>query len=105
MPGEIEEILKETANPVDSVNQTYAGRLGAGGVNLKNVIDVIDQKKPLDTFFNPMKQKGFITVGNRSKDKKQWDISPFGTNLGIEFKIEDIKNDPKNGTLKFETRQ
>lgn len=100
---EIEEILKATSNPIDSINTSYTGRLGAGALNFKNIIDVIEKKRKLDSFFNSKKQKGIISIQDRSKDNKEWEISPFGHNKGIEFKIEDLTKEPKNSVLKFTT--
>ncbi len=100
---EIEEILKATTNPIDSINTSYTGRLGAGALDFKNIIDVIEKKRKLDSFFNSKKQKGIISIQNRSKNDKEWEISPFGHNKGIEFKIEDLTKEPKNSVLKFTT--
>jgi hypothetical protein len=101
---EIEEILKGTSVSIDSLNPTYAGRLGAGVVNFKHIIDFIENDKTNNSVFNSHKTEGFISFTNNKKDLKKWAITPYGANLGIEFNLEQLAGDAKDGVFKFKTK-
>ncbi len=103
-PIEIEETLKGTAIEIDSLNPTYIGRLGAGVLSIKNIIDFIESGKEVKSLYNKGKQEGFISFFNTKKELKEWEINPYGANLGIELNLEYLTGEPKNGTFKFITK-
>ncbi|HEU0126292.1 S8 family serine peptidase [Flavobacterium sp.] len=98
---EIEEILMGTS--LSNQDLKYSGKLGAGTINFKNIIDFIENDKNVSSLFDSAKQKGFITFENEKKNIQNWKINPLGDNLGIAFNLKEIKGDFKNAILRFKS--
>ncbi|MDX2001901.1 MAG: S8 family serine peptidase [Chitinophagales bacterium] len=78
-PTEIVAAIKNTALPIDSVNQSYAGKLGAGLINL-HAIEYLTADK--NSFFNSSRPEGEIWLG-QNHNNLDWTIKPYGGFKGI----------------------
>ena len=78
------EALKNTAIPLDSINRTYSGRLGAGFPDMTKAIQYLTDSKFRKNYFNPQLPKGIINHEMKS-DIAEFDINPIGDYVGINI--------------------
>jgi hypothetical protein len=90
---ELLEALKNTAEPLDSANRTYAGKLGAGIPNITDAIKYLTDNKYKYTSFNPSLSQGKINY-KATLSKPILEIHPAGDYIGIHL----IPSEKKKGT-------
>jgi serine protease len=78
----IEEAIKNTAMPVDSINIRYCGKMGAGIPDIQKAMDYISQPGRRFSFYNPLQTKGTLIFNPHLKRQKV-EISPPGAYSGI----------------------
>jgi hypothetical protein len=83
-PAAIERLLKNTATPVDSANDLYAGNLGAGLVNVSAIREVLDGKVGSRALCQP---QGYVDL-RRLQPGKPFRIVPAGRYPGIKFLLQ-----------------
>lgn len=81
---EIMTALKNTAFPIDSLNTTFSGKLGAGFPNMTNAIDFITKKDYKYKFFNSNLPKGNILF-KKGISPNKFTIRPYGDYKGIHL--------------------
>lgn len=78
--------LKNTAVPIDRLNMTYAGKLGAGYPDLGKAVNYMNDEGERATYFNSKKSEGSIVIGKQT-DTKSWKIEPDGSFTGYNFSL------------------
>jgi hypothetical protein len=86
---EIEDALKNTASPIDSLNLTYCGKLGAGVPNMEKAISFLSDASVRYLSFDSLRAKGKIYL-QKSKKKQQWKVHPAGAFRGIHLQSNTI---------------
>lgn len=81
-PLEIVSALKNTAKPVDGMNPSYAGKLGAGIPNVQAAMGYLLNDKGRDAYFDSTRPEGSITIDANTK-REQWRIEAQGGVKGI----------------------
>jgi hypothetical protein len=76
-PQDIMEALKNTAYPLDSINVSYCGKLGAGLPNLSKAANYLLNPDRRFSFFNSSRSEGTIYIANKN-NHISWDIKPYG---------------------------
>ena len=94
-PVELMDALKNTATPVDSMNQEYGGKLGAGMPNLTAAVSYLKMKSGRSVFFNSHRPEGDILI-EQSSERTSWDINPFGGYKGFNFNLKGEWNTSKS---------
>jgi hypothetical protein len=85
MPSsELIDAMTCTATPVDSLNLTYAGKLGSGIPDVAQAINFLQDKDFKYHHFNAKSPKGKFFYDRKSKITS-WDISPAGDFKGIHI--------------------
>jgi hypothetical protein len=100
-PDEIMTALMNTADPIDSLNSTYAGKLGAGVPNMNKAIDFILNKNMKYTEFNSGLPKGKIFYKKVISSNK-YTIKPFGDYRGVHLIL---KSFDKNGKITIKSQK
>lgn len=67
---EIMESIINTAVPLDALNPRYMAQLGAGLPSIKDALDYLDHPENRNSYFNPFRAKGNITVDHNEIDLK-----------------------------------
>lgn len=81
---EITEALKSTASPIDEINITYAGKLGAGVPNIENAIKYLTSED--FKFTNPNEQLPTGTINYKNKlSENEILIKPVGFYKGVHL--------------------
>ena len=83
-PSEIIEALKNTAMPLDSINNSYCGKLGSGLPNLSLAVSYLLEPDEQSTFFHPKRSEGTININSKNKRNK-WSINPWGAYHSISI--------------------
>ena len=94
-PSEILGALKSTATPIDSLNVSYVGKLGAGIPNLARAVNYLTVEGAKDALFNSKIPEGQLMIERNSKRTK-WEIAPVGAHRGINFSLVGAWKDNKN---------
>ena len=100
---EIEAILKATSTPIEQYNESYAGRLGAGKVNLNKLLNQLNSGVTTEASINPQHPQGLIKLNGNGKVPLTWNIMPMGDYKGIEFTMEQASGNIKNAAIHFAT--
>ena len=82
--AEILDALRNTATPVDIVNPTYCGKLGAGIPDMAKAMEYLTNPDLKYTSFNPLRAKGKIYF-NKKLSPQSWEIHPSGAYKGIHI--------------------
>lgn len=85
--------IRNTAVPVDSLNLTYCGKLGAGLPNMEKAIEFMKVPDFRFSTFSALRPKGNIYF-NRKKSPHSWSIHPSGAYKGIHI-VADCKEPKK----------
>jgi hypothetical protein len=97
-PDLLMKALKNTATPVDSLNQFYGGKLGSGFPNLTAAYDYLTHPEKHASYFSSTRPEGEIIVS--ATNKGSWTIDPYGGYEGLYFTGEGEWNSSK-AQLKF----
>lgn len=89
-PSEIIEALKNTATPLDSINNSYCGKLGSGLPNLSQAVTYLLEPDERAMYFNPTRPEGTIYINSKNK-RNEWSINPWGAYQSINIIPEVIK--------------
>ncbi|MDP1622769.1 MAG: S8 family serine peptidase [Bacteroidales bacterium] len=81
---EITDALRNTAMPLDSLNLTWCGKLGAGLPNMKKAIEYLKNPDYKYSAFDSSRPEGKIFF-NKKKSKASWVIKPAGAYKGIHI--------------------
>lgn len=97
----ISEQLKNGATPLDSLNISYCGKLGAGLLNIEQSLNLIN--KPFTSSYNETKRvKGScIYSAFNSSSTYEWLIEPHGNYKGIKFNLLKTEDKPKDSKISF----
>jgi len=98
-PDQLMDALKNTAKPLDSLNLTYGGKLGAGLPDLNAAVNYLKTESGRDVYFDSRRSKGDICI-DQSTTRSFWAISPFGGFHGFNFSIKGEWN-ISGSTIKF----
>ena len=96
----IEEALKNTAIPVDSINIRYCGKLGTGIPDIQKALEYLSQPENRFRFQNPRLTKGTLVFNTRIKEQLI-NVSPHGTYSGIFLHIQYSIPDKIKGFIKI----
>ncbi len=102
-PHEIIEALKNTATPIDSLNYSYCGKLGAGIPNLSKAVKYLSTPSLKYSFFNPSRPEGTIYMDTKNK-RTTWSITPWGAYQSISIVPEVVKDKDLRKNLHLFTR-
>ena len=97
----LEYCLKSTADPVDSFNLKFAGKLGAGALNMKAAIDCAKQpnnNSRMVEFAQPEGSLIFTHTPGLTTDPVSWRIRPIGEYDG-QFISQFVEGIAENSTL------
>jgi subtilisin family serine protease len=86
---EIEDALKNTASPIDSLNLTYSGKLGAGVPNMEKAITFLSNQSVRYLSFDSLRAKGKIYI-QKSRKIQKWKVHPAGAFNGIHLQSNTI---------------
>jgi serine protease len=101
-PDELYNALVNTARPLDSINTSYSGKLGAGLPDLSAAADYLLNEERRSGYFNPDRTKGTIFLeGNRGS--KTFEIAPAGVVSGFNFTMNTGKQSTSKQTISFYT--
>lgn len=89
-PWEIIESLKNTCTPLDSINNSYCGKLGSGLPDLSLAITYLLNPDSRSSFFNSKRPQGSIYINSKNKTSK-WNINPWGAYQSISLIPEKIR--------------
>jgi serine protease len=101
-PGERYNALVNTARPVDSINLSYGGKLGAGIPDLTAAADYLLHEERRSGYFNAHRTKGAVFLEGQS-GSKTYAITPAGAFSGFNFMIKTGKRSSPKQTLSFYT--
>jgi len=94
-PDEIMRALKNTAQPIDSLNSSYSGKLGAGFPDLEKASQYLISKTSKDIYFNSKRPEGDIVI-EKTSSKTSWDIASTGGIKGYYFSLKGEWKDSKS---------
>lgn len=102
---EIEDALKNTASPIDSLNLTYTGKLGAGVPNIEKAISFLSNPSVRYLSFDSLRAKGKIYI-QKSRKIQHWKVHPVGAFHGIHLQSNTINEQAaisvyNNDTISF----
>ncbi|MDA3898751.1 MAG: S8 family serine peptidase [Desulfobacteraceae bacterium] len=98
---EVTVCLKQSAEPIDAVNQRYTASLGAGKLNLKAAIECNvfnDEPTQSVALVNP---QGYLHFDRRRGETAAWTITPQGESKGIRFRPQFDNKQTSGGTINF----
>ncbi|MFZ4522460.1 MAG: S8 family serine peptidase [Bacteroidales bacterium] len=90
-PVAILDALTNTATPVDSLNLTWCGKLGAGLPNMAKAETYFTSPEYRFSSFASSRSKGKISY-RKKQSQTTWNIRPDGAYKGIHFKSECAAN-------------
>lgn len=97
---EIERILKATSKPIDEFNLSNAGRMGAGLLDLTEILDYLSGTGLPS--FNSRHPEGVIRIEGSGKEVLAWKVAPAGDYIGIEFRLDKAQRvNFKNAAIRF----
>jgi len=97
---EIIEAMKNTSLPLDSVNNSYCGKLGAGLPNLFNAVDYLMHPEKRPQYFDPRRPEGVLYINSKNK-ANHWTIQPWGAYTSITFIPGAIKKKDTNKRIQL----
>jgi hypothetical protein len=103
LPQAIIEALKNTARPVDSINYSYCGKLGAGLPDLSKAVRYLSQPSIRHLFFDPERPEGSLHI-SRKQEARSWNIKPWGAYQSVVIIPEEIKGRDLDRKLHLYTR-
>lgn len=101
-PNEVMTALKYTATPVDSINQSYTGKLGAGLPNVTDAANYLLNPGGRDAYFNPARPKGEVWI-DKSTTRSSWTVQPKGGFTGFALSLTSIPKSASKGKLSVYT--
>jgi hypothetical protein len=81
---EVFDALQNTTTPLDSLNLTYCGKLGAGLPNLTMASEYLSNPESRSSTFSSARPEGKIVIGSHQRHK-EWSIRPPGKYKGIHL--------------------
>ena len=81
---DIFDALRNTATPVDSLNPTWCGKLGAGLPDMTKAMDYLANPDYKFSAFSPARSKGKIYY-RKKKSPDAWNIHPAGAYKGMHL--------------------
>ena len=98
---EVTACLKQSADPIDAVNQRFTASLGAGKLNLKAALecDLFNNEAAQPLVF--MKPQGYLYFDRRRGETAAWTITPPGEFKGLRFRPQFDNNQTSGGTITF----
>lgn len=97
-PREIMEALMNTTDPIDSINNSYCGKLGSGLPNLHLASTYLLEAEERSSFFRSDRPEGALYITGHNK-RYQWDIDPWGAYHAIVLIPESIKTKDLKKTI------
>lgn len=97
----IDHILKSTSTPIEQYNPGYAGRLGAGVVDMNNLVKWLNGDNSFLEQTDLLHPEGQIQLDGAAKDVMTWNIQPAGNYYSIEFDLDSVPDNVKNATIGF----
>jgi hypothetical protein len=88
---DIFDAIRNTATPVDSLNLSYCGKLGAGIPDMAKAMAFMKNPDVKFSAFSASRAKGKIYF-RKKKSPQSWNIQPFGAYKGIH--IVSVCNEP-----------
>lgn len=101
-PGELYSALVNTARPLDSINPSYSGKLGAGLPDLTAAADYLLNEEHRSGYFNPYRTKGTVLLEGK-RGSKTIEIAPAGAVSGFNFTMNTGKRSSSRQSLSFFT--
>ena len=84
LPQDAERAIKNSALPIDSLNGTYAGKLGAGMIQVPAIINYITEGKQASIYTQP---KAYLNLSALAATD-QYTIAPYGKYKSIKLKMQ-----------------
>lgn len=84
LPQDAERAIKNSALPIDSLNGTYAGKLGAGMIQVPGIIHYINSAQPATLYTQP---KAHLNLSALAAGD-QYTIAPYGKYKSIKLKMQ-----------------
>ena len=97
---QIEACLKSAATPTRHENTRYAGKLGAGLLNIEEAVECRLFTASTADHHLPHPE-GFLSVQSAKNTYKSWKIQPAGHFNGIRFASQAVQGKPGNSLLNF----
>lgn len=86
---EIEDALKNTASPIDSLNLTNSGKLGVGVPDIEKAIAFLSDASVRYLSFDSLRAKGKIYI-QKSRKIQKWKVHPAGAFHGIHLQSNTV---------------
>lgn len=99
-PTELYDALKNTAQPVDGYNLSYAARLGAGFPNVTKALTYLLEPKSRALFHDPQRAQGKL-IFEAAKTETTLSLSPQGGMKAFHFTPVGSTKSAKNTYLNF----
>lgn len=94
-PDELYEALVNTSTPIDQLNPSFSGKLGAGIPSLEKAVRYLANPDERFSYFNSERTRGTICLG-ASGDANTYAIHPTGAFSGYTFILPEPGKDKKS---------
>ena len=81
MPVDVDRVIKNSAMPLDSLNGLYSGKMGAGIIQVKGMIDYLSKGDDFRTF---NQSKAYLNLSSLPAGKN-YTLTPYGNYRGVKL--------------------